>query len=490
MRKSGILMHISSLPSEFGIGDFGSGAYKFVDFLLSSGQTLWQILPINPTLDELGNSPYNNYSTYAGNILFISPELLIKDGFLKEGEVSYHDEDKYFVNYKDVYRFKLEILSRAYERFKINKEYEIFCEDNSYWLEDFSLFCALKEKFNGSMWIDWEEGLKRRKQDTIDYYKNELKKEIEKHKFFQYAFYKQWYKLKRYCNEKGIQIIGDLPIYVSYDSPDVWTNPDIFKLDYSLKPIFVSGVPPDYFSETGQLWGNPVYNWYRLKERNYDWWIERIGFYLKYFDFIRIDHFRGFCDFWEILYGEKTAINGHWEKGPGEELFKKILLFYPNLPIIAEDLGFITPDVKELIREFGFLCMKVLLFAFSGDMSKNPYLPHNHIENSVVYTGTHDTETVRGWFKNATSEEKDNLNYYVGYKVNEEFVNWVFIRLAMMSVSRYSIIPFQDIYNLDSKSRMNIPGKNEGNWKWRFNFNFEKRISDYLYKLTKIYNRI
>ncbi len=490
MRKSGILMHISSLPSEFGIGDLGYSAYRFADFLLSSGQTLWQILPVNPTLNEFGNSPYNNYSTFAGNTIFISPELLIQDGFLREDEISFNDENKDYVDYNNVYRFKREILEKAFERFKINQEYENFCEENNFWLEDFALFCALKERYNGSVWCDWEDGLKRRNPDTINYYNNELKKEIEKHKFFQYIFYKQWSKLKRYCNEKGIQIIGDLPIYVSFDSPDVWANPDIFKLDHNLRPIFVSGVPPDYFSNTGQLWGNPVYNWERLKERNYDWWIKRIGFYLKNFDFIRIDHFRGFCGFWEIPYGEKTAINGHWEKGPGEELFKKVLLFYPNIPVIAEDLGIITPDVRELIKDFGFLSMKVLVFAFGGDISKNPYVLHNHIENSVVYTGTHDTDTVRGWFKNATDEEKENLNYYVGYKVKEEFVNWVFIRLAMMSVSRYSIIPLQDIFNLDSGARMNIPGKNEGNWRWRFNGNFEKRISDNLLKLTKIYNRI
>lgn len=490
MRKSGILLHISSLPSEFGIGDFGSGAYRFAEFMKSSGQTLWQILPFGPTLNELGNSPYNNYSTYAGNTIFISPELLIKDNLLKEEDVSFNDINKDYVDYKNIYKFKREILDKAYERFKIHREYEIFCEENKFWLDDFALFCSLKEKFNGSMWCDWEDGIKRRVKDAIDYYNNELKNEIEKHKFFQYIFYKQWKGLKKYCNENGIQIIGDLPIYVTYDSPDVWANQDLFKLDFNLKPLFVAGVPPDYFSETGQRWGNPVYNWNRLKERNYDWWIKRIGFYLKNFDFVRIDHFRGFCAFWEIPYEEKTAINGHWVDGPGKELFNRVLLFYPNIPLIAEDLGIITPDVREIIKDFGFLSMKVLLFAFSGDTGLNPYILHNHIENSVVYTGTHDTDTVGGWFKNSKEEERENLNYYVGYKVKEEFVNWVFIRLAMMSVSRYSIIPIQDIYNLDSKSRMNIPGKNEGNWRWRFNLNFEKRISDNLYKLTKIYNRI
>uniref|UniRef100_A0A7C4UBQ4 4-alpha-glucanotransferase n=1 Tax=candidate division WOR-3 bacterium TaxID=2052148 RepID=A0A7C4UBQ4_UNCW3 len=490
MRKSGILLHISSLPSQFGIGDFGESSYRFADFLFSSGQTLWQILPLNPTLNELGNSPYNSYSTFAGNKLFISPELLLKDGLLKDEDLSFDDNDKNRIDYRKVHDFKDKIISIAFERFKPDKEYEIFCYENSFWLDDFALFTALKRRFNGKVWSDWEDGLKWRNPDTLNYYRNELMREIDKEKFAQFIFYKQWRRLKKYCNDKGIQIIGDLPIYVSYNSSDVWMNPDIFKLDGNLKPISVAGVPPDYFSKTGQLWGNPVYNWHRLRERGYDWWIRRIGFYMREFDFIRIDHFRGFCGFWEIPYGEKTAVNGRWEEGPKNELFDRILLYYPNLPIIAEDLGVITPDVRELINYYGFLCMKVLVFAFSGDISKNPYIPHNHTENSVVYSGTHDTDTVLGWFRNAKEEERENLNYYVGYKVKKEFVNWVFIRLGMMSVSRYSIFPLQDIMNLDSSSRMNTPGTNEGNWCWRYNGDFDKKIAETLLKLTRIYRRI
>ncbi|MFB0562436.1 MAG: 4-alpha-glucanotransferase [Candidatus Lokiarchaeia archaeon] len=495
-RGNGILLPIISLPSPYGIGDLGPWAYKFADFLEETKQSYWQIVPLNPTDPYFGNSPYNSSSAFAGNKLLINPDLMLKDGLLyKEDIEPIPPFQQNRIDYPEVISYKEKLFDEAYSHFKEKRdsdyEFERFCAENSFWLEDFALFAALKVHFQGQIWSSWPWEIRDRQSEALRRWKTQLHEIIEKVKFLQHLFFKQWFSLKKYCNEKRIQIIGDIPIYVLYDSVDVWKNPEIFKLNEEKRPSFVAGVPPDYFSETGQLWGNPVYRWNILKENGYSWWIKRMEHNFKLFNLVRLDHFRGFAKYWEVPAGEKTAINGQWVQGPAEDFFNTILKHFLNLPIIAEDLGVITPDVRELMHLFDFPGMKVLLFAFGGDLPKNPYAPHNHVKNCVVYTGTHDNNTVKGWFeKEASMGDKKRLFAYIGREVPAEEINWEFIRLAMMSVANTSIIPMQDVLGLGEEARMNRPATTEGNYQWRLlPEQLTPSVSERLLEMTEVYGR-
>lgn len=495
-RGSGILLHITSLPSRYGIGDLGTWAYKFADFLAETKQSFWQILPLNPTDLIHGNSPYNSVSAFANNTLLISPDLMIQNGLLEKSDVE--DTPDFPNNQTDYYKaviYKKKLFYRAYERFKEDtsntSEYEKFCLENSHWLEDFGLFIALKDHFHGQVWSEWPWEMRDRQSESLHMVKEQHHDRINMEKFLQFVFFQQWSSLKSYCNDRGIQIFGDMPIYVCHDSTDVWANPDLFKLNEKKQPYCVAGVPPDYFSKTGQRWGNPVYQWDRLKETGYTWWIQRIKQNLNLFDMVRIDHFRGFIAYWEVPSTEKTAIHGRWIEAPAENLFTTLLKHFPYLPIIAEDLGTITPDVREIIRHFDFPGMRVLLFAFGWDLPTNPYAPHNHIKNCLVYTGTHDNNTVKGWFeKEATHDDKERFFRYIGREVSAQDIHWEFIRLAMMSVANLVIFPMQDILGLGEETRMNYPATTEKNWLWRLlPTQLTPQIAQKLLRMTEIYGR-
>jgi 4-alpha-glucanotransferase len=471
-RGSGVLLHISSLPSPYGIGDLGPQAYAFADFLAASKQRYWQILPLNPTDLACDNSPYHSFSAFAFNPLLISPELLIEDGFLDSKDVGpLPTLSKESVDFRSVIPFKFKILLSAFERFREREDtqdYEKFCEENVYWLDDYSLFVALKSRFRKKRWHLWPSEIKDRQARAINAMRTDLDHEICREKFLQYMFQKQWARLRKYCHHKGIEILGDIPIYVVHDSVDVWAHPELFKLDMDKKPYVVAGVPPDYFSNTGQLWGNPLYRWDVMQKRKYDWWVERIAHNLGLFDRVRIDHFRGFVGYWEIPAKEKTAIHGRWVKAPAMDFFKTIKQRFQPLPIVAEDLGIITPDVKEIMDLFAFPGMKVLLFAFGEDNPDHPYLPHTYGKNCLVYTGTHDNNTVSGWFKSeAKPEDKKRLFRYIGRIVPEKEIPWEFIRLGAMSIANTFIVPMQDILGLGIEARMNKPATKTGNWRWR-----------------------
>jgi 4-alpha-glucanotransferase len=495
-RGSGVLLHITSLPSPYGIGDLGPWAYRFADFLSETKQSFWQVLPLNPTSTAFGNSPYSSPSAFAGNPLLISPDLLVEEGLLSKSDIdgapSFPSER---VDYSAVTEYKHRLLRIAYENFRKRrgKDYEFkrFCDENSYWLDDYALFISLKEYFNEIIWSDWPEDIRDRNESAIMEWKKKLADRISMKKFFQYTFFKQWFSLKSYCNSKNVQIIGDVPIYVSLDSVDVWTNPQIFKLDENKRPTFVAGVPPDYFSKTGQLWGNPVYKWDALRESGYSWWIKRMEHNLKIFDTIRLDHFRGFFAYWEVPACEKTAINGKWIKVPVEDFLKTLFKRFPFLPIIAEDLGVITPDVREMMNRLDFPGMKLLIFAFGDDFPNSAYLPHNYTKNCVVYTGTHDNNTVKGWWRcEASPENKNRFFKYVGHEVSEENVHWEFIRLAMSSIANTVIIPMQDILGLGEEAKMNLPATTHGNWQWRLMpGQITPSVSEKLREITETYGR-
>jgi len=476
VRVAGILLHITSLPSPFGIGDLGPTAYQFVDFLYASGQKLWQVLPLNPTCVEHGNSPYFSISLFAGNPLLISPELLCKDGLLSEKDLEGCQVQGDKVDYPTAWSIKENILEKAYRNFSENDEYRNFLEENAYWLEDFCRFKVLKDKYR-KPWNVWEsESIKG------------LEDKIKKEKFLQFVFFKQWKALKAYANSKGINIMGDLPIYPAFDSSDVWSNKDLFKLDEHNSPYVVAGVPPDYFSKEGQLWGNPVYNWDRLKEEGFSWWIRRIRHNLRLFDLLRLDHFRGFVAYYEVPASEKTAVRGRWVSAPAEEFFTKLREEFPDFPFVAEDLGLITKDVEEIRDRFGFPGMKVLVFAFESE--NHPYMPHNHNKNSFVYTSTHDNMPVRGWYlQELDPSSKERLFRYLGRELSEEDVSYALIRLAYMSVSKACIVPMQDLLNLGQDARMNTPGKKEGNWEWRLKDMPDDELSFKLKELCLTYGR-
>jgi len=493
-RGSGILLHITSLPSSHGVGDLGPGAYRFADFLVEAKQSLWQILPLNPVDPANGNSPYQSPSAFAGNPSLISPEFMVRDGWLVEADLEGPPKfEKGRADYRAVIEYKRRLFDAAYGRFKGNRkqyEYEQFCSENAYWLDDHALFKALKGYF-GKAWVEWPRDIRDRKPKAFQSLKNELQHKIEVEKFLQYLFYQQWLALKDYCNQRGIQIFGDIPIYVIHDSADVWANRELFDLDDRGDPSAVAGVPPDYFSETGQLWGNPLYRWDRLRETGYTWWIKRIAHNAKYLDLVRVDHFRGFVGYWEVPAGEPNAINGRWVEAPAEDFFNTLLKRFPKLPIIAEDLGVITPDVREIMHRFDLPGMKVLLFAFGDDLATNPYIPHNLPRNCVIYTGTHDNNTVRGWFeREAAPETKERLVRYLGREVSVERIHWELIRLAMMSVANMAIFPMQDILGLGEEARMNRPATVQGNWQWRLvPEQLTPTLAAKLLEITEVYGR-
>jgi 4-alpha-glucanotransferase len=496
-RSSGILLHITSLPSPFGIGDMGGEAFKFVDFLVETEQTYWQVLPLNPVSLISGSSPYASFSAFAGNTLLISPEGLLQMNLLQQDDIdNYPKLTEDSVNYGRVLTEKKRLYGRAFHQFinhreKYQHDYSEFCQQNAEWLNDFALFMAFKDHFQDSDWGAWAKEIKDRQAGAIEKLHKQLEREVEYQKFMQFIFFKQWNALKKYCNERGIQIIGDIPYYVNYDSAEVWKNPELFKLDSDKRPTHVAGVPPDYFSSTGQLWGNPVYNWSKMKERNYQWWINRIEQNLKLYDIIRIDHFRGFLAYWEVPASESTAINGQWVTVSGEDIFKTFKKAFPHLPILAEDLGVITDDVRELMQKFELPGMKILVFAFDDSLPRNPYAPHNHIRNCVVYTGTHDNNTVRGWYKEETSDQdKSRISEYLGRELLEHQINWEFIRMAMMSVANMVIFPLQDVLGLDSSDRMNRPATLDGNWKWRMKTDqITAHVREKLKQMTYLFNR-
>lgn len=486
-RGSGIIMHITSLPNKYGIGSFGEEAFKFVEFLKNAGQKYWQVLPLGPT--GYGDSPYQCFSAFAGNPYFIGLDLLVKDGLLRLEDIENIDlgQEKERVDYYKIFKNKMEILKKAY---KNNKEsLEEFKLENKGWIEDYGLFMALKNKFDLKAWYNWDKDIRFREKEAMDKYKKELEDEIDYWIFLQYVFHKQWRSLKEYANSNGIKIIGDIPIYVAGDSCDVWADHKMFLLDEERVPLRVAGCPPDYFSETGQLWGNPLYDWEYLDKNNYTWWINRIKKSLKLYDLVRIDHFRGFEAFWSIPYGDETAINGEWVKGPGVKLFNKVKDELGEVNIIAEDLGLLTQEVIDFLKETGFPGMKVLQFAFSRDY-ESQYVPHNHIKNCIVYTGTHDNDTFLGWFQD--EKNKDDVGYAKEYlKLSkEEGYNWGFIRGAWSSVAALAIAPMQDFLGLDNNYRMNKPSIAENNWTWRareeqLNEDLEIKIK----KLTELYKR-
>ncbi len=494
-RASGILLHITSLPSEYGIGDLGPQAYKFADMLESCGQNYWQILPLNYTTEQAGHSPYNCRSAFAGNPLLISPEFLYRDGLLVKSDLkNLPIFSKNSVEYSKVNSFKDNLLKVAFDNFTQKKDFEKFEEfraDNIFWLDDFSTFMALIEHFEHSNWNNWPKDIRDRKGKQFEKLKNLLDHEIRRHSFYQYLFFEQWKALKNHCSQKGIKIIGDIPIYVVYNSADVWANQELFKLDRDKKAEFIAGVPPDYFSETGQLWGNPIYDWQVHRRDNYKWWMGRIKHNLNMQDMVRIDHFRGFVAYWQVPADQKTAINGQWIDGPGDEFFKVLLRYFPSAGIIAEDLGYITADVRETILKFKFPAMKVLQFGFDGNPSANTHIPHNHVKNSIAYTGTHDNNTTRGWFlAEASKQVKKSLNRYIGSNVSSRNISWNFIHLAMGSVSQLSIIPMQDILNLPESARMNKPASEKGNWLWRLEAGqFDRKTANNLLELTKLFGR-
>lgn len=495
-RKCGVLLHPTSLPSKYGIGDLGYNAYEFIDFLSSSKQKLWQVLPLNPT--GYGESPYQGLSAFAGNPLLICLDKLISIGLLDEQDISNiptFDEDK--IQFSEVKEFKNKLFKRAFTRFKEQEKniaYINFIKENNYWLEDYTFFAALKEYFNSLPWNQWEKPIAAREKEAVEYYRKMLKEKIEYHIFLQYTFFTQWMALKRYANDKGIRIIGDLPIYVSYDSSDTWARPELFKLDALGNPTVVSGVPPDYFSETGQLWGNPIYNWNVMEKDNYQWWKERFKALLKITDIIRIDHFRGFEAYWEVPAEEKTAINGQWVKAPGDKLFSNIQEHLGQLPIIAEDLGVITSEVNELKDKFNFPGMKVLHFTLQSKEIEQ-FSPYHFDKNTVVFTGTHDNDTTLGWYKKLLEENSETLEilkkyFHFNKNMPEKEVCWRFIEIAYQSPSNTAIIPLQDVLCLGSNARMNYPGTVGGNWSWRFKKDsITKDIEEKLHHLAEFYSR-
>jgi len=495
-RQSGILLHITSLPSKYGIGDMGSFAYAFVDFAALSGQKYWQILPINPTDGINGNSPYSCSSAFAGNPLLISPEMMVIEGFLKASDINMPMpvvEDK--VDYSKVGPFKEKIFNAAYRRFQKRtdrEDFDRFLQAQHYWLEDFALFVVIKSVYGGRGWNEWPKALKTRRPAALAEFARKNTAALERVKFIQYLFFRQWHKLKSYANSKKVSIIGDIPIYVNYDSVEVWRHPSFFKIDREGELQFISGCPPDYFSRTGQRWGNPVYNWANLKKAKYSWWIERVSHDLQMFDHLRIDHFRGFAGFWQIPAHEKLAVFGRWAKGPGAHFFKVLAKWFKPLPIIAEDLGEITPDVIELMKKFGFPGMRVLLFAFNGDIDCNPHVPANYPVNCVAYTGTHDNNTIQGWYHSeAKAHEKANIARVLQTKFTPRNLHWTMIEVLMRSRAETVIIPMPDFLGLKEEGRMNTPATKSNNWQWRLKANaLTRRLSQKIARMAKKTDRL
>jgi len=494
-RSSGVLLHPTSFPSSYGIGDLGSEAYQFIDFLAAGRQSLWQILPLGTP--GHGNSPYLAYSAMAGNPLLLSPSQLKNAGLLDDADLEeVPDFPIDSVDFAQAEAFKRPLLKKAFERFQSmgldqSGDFTRFCQQQSDWLDDYALFMALKEDQAGTPWVEWEEGVRDRKETAITAAKSNLKQAIAYQQFLQYEFFRQWAMLKRYANERGIQVIGDIPIYVAHDSADVWGNPQNFCLNpESGLPAIMAGVPPDYFSETGQLWGNPVYAWDQLEKTSFAWWIRRFEVLLQLVDIVRIDHFRGLEAYWAVPEGEETAINGSWVKAPGEALLTAVKDKLGQLPIIAEDLGTITPEVNALREAFDFPGMKILQFAFDSGPG-NPYLPFNYEgRNWVVYSGTHDNNTTVGWFEARDQGAQAHVATYLG-QVSDDGIHWDLMRLASSSVASQAIFPLQDLLGLGEDTRMNTPGLAEGNWDWRYRtYSLDGSVSDRLRQITEYYGRV
>ena len=469
MRASGILMPVFSLPSRYGIGSFSKSAYQFVDMLKKAGQKYWQILPLCPT--SYGDSPYQSFSTYAGNPYFIDLDQLIEEKLLtrKECQACDFGDDPQDIDYGKLYENRFKLLRKAYERANVgeDQEFEAYRRENAWWLDDYALFMAVKDRVDGVAWNEWAEDIRLRWSNAMDYYRRELYYEIEFYSYLQFVFMKQWKKLKNYANINGIEIIGDIPIYVAFDSADAWANPELFQFDSENLPTAVAGCPPDGFSADGQLWGNPLYRWDYHRETGFDWWIRRIAYCSELYDVVRIDHFRGFDEYYSIPYGDTTARNGHWEKGPGIALFEAAKNRLGELNIIAEDLGYITDSVKKLVADSGFPGMKVLEFAFDS-REKSDYLPYTYEKNSVVYTGTHDNETIAGWYAGLDKSDLKMCTDYMNIdRIPGKEYHWDFIRLAMLSVSDLCVIPIQDYLGLDNCARINHPSTLGTNWRWR-----------------------
>ncbi len=494
-RNAGILLHPTSLPGKYGIGDLGDNAYKFIDFLEKAGQKLWQVFPLGPT--GYGDSPYQCFSAFAGNPNLISPDKLKENGLLSEDDLkNIPDHNPVQIDYGEIIEYKKSLLKQAFNNFKSNlnkfeKDFDNFCNENKEWLEDFAFFMAAKEAHGGIVWKDWDKRLVHRDKNSLDEWSKKLSDDIFYQKFVQFEFFNQWFIVKQYANSKGIKIIGDMPIFIAYDSADIWANKALFTVDNEGNLETVAGVPPDYFSETGQLWGNPLYRWKVMEKDDFQWWRNRFANLFKMVDIVRIDHFRGFEAYWEIPGDAETAINGRWVKAPGDKLFKSIKKHLGDVAILAEDLGVITPEVEKLRDDFGFPGMKILQFAFGTDM-ETKFLPHNYIPNCVVLTGAHDNDTTRAYFEKAREDKNSDifehfqkyLNYY-----GDDFV-YELIRLAYASVANIVIVPMQDILNLGGEARMNFPGKLGGNWMWRFKWD---QISEDLhlkyYGLAQLYER-
>jgi len=502
-RASGILLHPTSLPGRFGIGDLGDEAFAFIDFLASSGQSLWQVLPLGPT--GYGDSPYQCFSAFAGNPLLISPTRLVRDGLLSNEDVRASPRFRPSrVDFGPVIDYKKTLLQKAFGTFKhspeegLQTEFFHFCQANDWWLEDYALFRALKDAHGGVAWTDWEPRFAVRDADALASAREGLRNGVEAEKFIQFLFFRQWSALKAYCRERRIRIIGDAPIFVACDSADVWAHPEMFKLDERRRPAVQAGVPPDYFSKTGQLWGNPIYDWNAMRATGFRWWIDRLRATFQTVDILRIDHFRGFAACWEVPGQDDTAERGQWVEVPGRELFTTLRTTLGEMPIIAEDLGVITPDVEALRDDFGFPGMRVLQFAFRGD-SKTIDLPHNYVRNCVVYTGTHDNDTTVGWFnssagqgstRNANDIERERAYCLEYLDSNGNEIHWDLIRAAWASVANTAVVPLQDVLGLGSRARMNLPASEQGNWQWRFRAGaLTQKLSERLRGLTTLYGR-
>ena len=481
-RASGVLLHPTSLPGRFGIGDLGDEAYRFVDWLAAAGQTFWQLMPLGPT--GYGDSPYSAFSAFAGNTNLVSPEKLVEAGLLSDADIAEvpGDLNGVRVDYGKVIEYKRGLLEKAHSNFAsklkddeaLRRDYEGFLDFASVWLDDWALFAALRDEHKGEPWNTWAQGLARRAPAAVESARASFAEKVAAHRFFQYVFFQQWLKLKRYANERGVRIVGDMPIFVAHNSADVWARPELFKLKEDGAPEVVAGVPPDAFSRTGQLWGNPIYDWGRMRADGFAWWVARVRETLKIVDVVRLDHFRGFAAYWEVPAEHETAERGRWVEAPGRELFETLRrALGAEPPIIAEDLGTITPDVHALRDEFGFPGMRVLQFAFGGD-PHDTHLPHEYTPNTVAYTGTHDNDTVVGWFAQRSREdapegerrERELCLKYLG--TDGSAINWDFIRAAQMSVAVLAVAQLQDVLGLSSEARMNTPASTEGNWAWRY----------------------
>ena len=494
MREQGILMPVSSIPSRYGMVTFGRESYEFVDFLKKAGQKLWQILPLGPV--GYGASPYQSFSTFAGNPYYIDLEFLIEDGYLTREECDACDFGNHenYIDYEKMYLQRFPLLRKAWERavkkgLETKKDYVAFLKKSMNWLDDYALYMALKDAFPGKCFIEWERDIRLREPLAMAKYRRELADEIRFYQFQQYLFDKQWRELKLYANKAGVKIVGDIPIYVAFDSADTWAHPELFQLDESGMPTAVAGCPPDAFSSTGQLWGNPLYNWEYHQKTNYAWWMQRIGYCYELYDVVRIDHFRGFDEYWSVPYGAETAAGGHWEEGPGIELFETMKRKLGKKRVIAENLGFLTDSVVKLLEDTGYPGMKVLQFAFDAN-GESIYLPHNYDHNCVVYTGTHDNETTAGWITTRTEQDREFLERYLNRKRDEDLC-WELIRTAAASVADIAIIPMQDYLALGNEARINTPSTLGDNWKWRMSKGAATdELAEKIYGLTKMYGRL